>query len=83
MALTQTQLIAQRDALVLAMTSGTRSVTHNGSTVIYSDFASMQGALNLLNRMINPTPSSTVMAAHDRGFPGPGTWNDDGTFSGF
>jgi hypothetical protein len=83
MALTQTQLLAQRYALVLAMTSGTRSVTHNGNTVTYSDFASMQGALNLLNRMINPQASSTVMVAHDRGFPGPASWGDDGTFSGF
>jgi hypothetical protein len=83
MALTQTQLLAQRDTLVLAMTGGTRSVTHNGATVVYADFASMQGALNLLNRMIGQPASTTVLAAHDRGFPGPSTWGDDGMFSGF
>lgn len=83
MALTQAQLIAQRDALILAMTNAAKNVNHNGSGVGYREFTELQAALNLLNRMIAPQTSSTVMAAHDRGFPGPSTWGDDGTFSGF
>jgi hypothetical protein len=79
MALTQAQLIALRDALLRDMASAVKSATHNGSSWTKSDFAELQAKLNFLNRMISPQASSTVFAAHDRGFPGPASWGDDGT----
>lgn len=81
MAFTQTQLTALENAIA----AGATRVTHDGKTVEYASLDDMLRRRNIIRTAlgIDPQTSATVMAAHDRGFPGPGTWGDDGTFSGF
>jgi hypothetical protein len=81
MAFTQTQL----DALENAISSGATRVSYDGKSVEYASLDVMMRVRDIIRRALGlaPAASATIMVAHDRGYPGPATWGDDGLFSGF
>ena len=73
MAFTQAQLNAIEEAIA----SGTTSVSYEGKTVTYQDLDHLLRVRNIIMRSLGLiNGSSTVFAAHDRGFGG---W-EDGAF---
>jgi hypothetical protein len=81
MAFTQTQLTAIEDAIA----SGATRVAYDGKSVDYGSLDTLLRIRDIIRRALGLTPaaSATVVVAHDRGYPGPATWGDDGLFSGF
>lgn len=81
MAFTQGQL----DAIENAIASGATRVSYQGRSVEYGSLDNLMRVRDIIRRDLGLTPakSATVVVAHDRGYPGPATWGDDGLFSGF
>lgn len=81
MAFTQGQLTALENAIA----SGATRVSYDGKSVEYGSLDNMLRVRNIIMRALGvvPAASATVTVAHDRGFPGPSTWGDDGLTSGF
>lgn len=81
MAFTQAQL----DAIENAIGAGATRVTYEGRTVEYGSLDDLVRVRQFIRRALglDTTSTATVVVAHDRGFPGPATWGDDGLFSGF
>jgi hypothetical protein len=76
---------AQLDALENAIASGATRIHYQGRVVEYGSLDTMLRIRDIIRRALGlaPASSATVVVAHDRGFPGPATWGDDGLFSGF
>jgi hypothetical protein len=81
MAFTQTQL----DAIEGGIAAGTTHVSYDGKSVEYRSLDEMLRIRDIIRRALGiiPQSSATVLAAHDRGFPSPSTFGDDGLQSGF
>jgi hypothetical protein len=81
MAFTQKQL----DSIESAIATGATRMTHDGRTVEFASLDAMLRVRDIIRRSLGlvPASSATVVVAHDRGYPGPATWGDDGLFSGF
>lgn len=80
MAFTQAQL----DAIETGIASGTTRVAYEGKSVEYRDLDQMLRIRSIIRRAlgIDANVSQTVLAAHDRGFPGSGSNEDSELFSG-
>jgi hypothetical protein len=81
MAFTQGQL----DAIEIAIAAGTTRVSYDGKSVEYRDFDTMMRIRDLIRRALGiiPNTTATVLVAHDRGYPGGASFDDDGLWSGF
>lgn len=82
MAFTQTQL----DAIESGIAAGSTRISYDGKSVEYRSLDEMLRIRDIIRRALGviPQSSATVVVAHDRGYPGPSTFGDDGTFtSGF
>ena len=80
MAFTQKQL----DSIENAIATGATRMTHEGRTVEFASLDAMLRVRDIIRRALGlVSGSSTVVVAHDRGYPGPATWGDDGIWSGF
>ena len=68
MAFTQAQL----DSLEGAIASGARTVSYEGKSTTFGSLDEMLRVRNIIMTALglNPKSSATVMAAHDRGYPG-------------
>lgn len=75
MAFSQTQL----DAIEEAIASGSDSVSFDGKSVRYKSLDDMMRVRGILRRAlgIDPSRSTTVLVAHDRGIPAAGAADDD------
>ena len=71
MAFTQQQL----NDIEIAIATGARSVSYEGKTTTFGSLSEMLLVRGLIMRALGLVPSSsmTVLAAHDRGYPGSST----------
>lgn len=81
MAFTQQQLTALENSIA----SGATRMSYQGRTVEFGSLDQMLRVRDIIRRALGliPDTSATINVAHDRGYPGPATWGDDGIFSGF
>ena len=72
-------------AIETAIASGARSISYEGKTISYGSLDEMLRIRNILQvalGLITP-PSSTVLVAHSRGYPGFGTVSSDAVPFGY
>lgn len=81
MAFTMQQLANLENAIA----TGATRMQYQGRTTEFRSLDQMLRVRDVIRRALGLTPdaSATILAAHDRGYPGPSTWGDDGLFSGF
>ena len=65
---------AQLDSIEAGIAAGVTSVSYEGKTTSFRSLDEMLRVRDIIRRALglSPQSSSTILAAHDRGFPGAG-----------